>query len=348
MRVLVLRNNTGMKERKLSRVGGGSAVHLVRVVVGSVDVVGGDMDIGKVTANQFPKAGSVVFNHAKPGAVRGVALIIDIAAVHIVEIYAVRGQCVWIPEPDIGVYQRIVFIHVHIVDIIVTGNNRFVALAVVYHGRRIGNCIILVEPSVAGPVIVKILSQSTAGKHVIVAYLLLVFSVNSNSVKRCGIFAVIVEIVDIVADQSRINAGILIENHNLAAVSWNPAETVVVEGKNRKILILLSVAADIVYIVTVGIDEHGGIVGKLLQIAPVQIHGIKPVFIIRVGEKNLSAGFTEQTSVVQIAGRVAVDKGLVVENPVVHIAPDGNSDDGADNKNAKKSHNSFFHMKFPL
>jgi hypothetical protein len=102
--------------------------------------------------------------------------------------------------------------------------------------RAVGAGVVHPDTSVGrGVVVVKILSAAAAGELVGVGELFLFRAVNLYLVKGCGTFRIVVQVVDVIANQGRIQARVGVKDREVFAVSVNPAEAVVVERKETLI-----------------------------------------------------------------------------------------------------------------
>ena len=55
------------------------------------------------------------------------------------------------------------------------------------------------------------------------------------------------------------------------------------------------------------IDIRDGIIGKLLHIRTIRIHGIESVVVGRITEENSAVAFTEKSAIIKITGRISID-----------------------------------------
>ena len=123
-------------------------------------------------------------------------------------------------------------------------------------------------------IVVKILSNRTAVKYIIWIYLCGLGSVNFYPVERGSLFVIVMQIIDIVAKERSIDTRGFIQYNRISSIAWNPAQAVIVIGKNRKIFITAAVIADIVDIVVICIDIHCGISTQFAEVGTVCVHGI--------------------------------------------------------------------------
>lgn len=118
-------DNAGMESGECSRMIGRCTEHFFCLKIGKIDVTGSDVDIGVIALCQFLISTAVIFDHTKGRIVFGIALIKNTASVYIVEIQTVLGKCNRMTGFHIGMYQGVVLIHIHIINIVVTGYDRF-------------------------------------------------------------------------------------------------------------------------------------------------------------------------------------------------------------------------------
>ena len=55
------------------------------------------------------------------------------------------------------------------------------------------------------------------------------------------------------------------------------------------------------------IDIRDVIIGKLLHIRTIRIHGIESVVVGRITEENSAVAFTEKSAIIKITGRISID-----------------------------------------
>ena len=118
-------DNAGMERSKFSRMIGRGTEYFFGFKIRKVDVAGSDIDIGVIALCQFLISTAIIFDHAEGRIVFGIALVKYCASVYIVEIQTVGGKCNRMTGFHIGMYQGIVLIHIHIIDIVITGYDRF-------------------------------------------------------------------------------------------------------------------------------------------------------------------------------------------------------------------------------
>ncbi len=114
-----------MESGECSRMIGRCTERFFCLKIGKIDVTGSDVDIGVIALCQFLISTAVIFDHTKGRIVFGIALIKNTASVYIVKIQTVLGKCNRMTGFHIGMYQGVVLIHIHIIDIVITGYNRF-------------------------------------------------------------------------------------------------------------------------------------------------------------------------------------------------------------------------------
>ncbi len=261
----VLLDNTRVEGRKLPRVFGGGAENLPGLIIRKIDIVRGYIDVGVISPGQYLKAGAVVFYHAKGRIIFVVALVKDCAAVNIEEVNAVSGESDGIVCLDVGVHQSIVLVYIQIIDIVVAGDNGFIAVAVIDFCLLVSGGVILIESAVLLRAVgIEVLSQGTAGKDIRVVYLLFVGSVDAHLIEGCSLLLVIVQVIDIVADEGGIDAGIRIQYGDIPAVSGNTAETVIGEGEKAEAGAVSVIVSHIVDVVGICVDVHDSVIAELL------------------------------------------------------------------------------------
>lgn len=211
-----------MEGRQFSGIGGRGAIHLSGPEIRKINKMRSNIDAAIGSACKHLIIGSVIFDHTKGGAVFIVGLIIDIASVYVIKINAVRDEDGGLAGIDVYVDKGVILVYVQIVGVSVACDSRLIAVAVIDRGGGIGCRIIPVDAAVFIAVIIEILSVRAAGEHIGVGKPGALLSVDPDLVEGGSVFRVVMEVVDIVADERGIETRIIVEDRCPAAV---PADT---------------------------------------------------------------------------------------------------------------------------
>ena len=98
------------------------------------------------------------------------------------------------------------------------------------------------------------------------------------------------------------------------------------------------------------IDIRDGIVGKLLHVGAVRIHGIESVIVRRITEENSAVTFTEKSAIIKISGSISIDITRIHFCAVEKVNQTKNCNQNKDNCNRDKEllFSFVFHKNPPL